>query len=139
MCRKPFSVWGSHNNGPPFKFPHPKEFFHQYQFLSHLFSLFLSYLLFPQPYSNFAVNSLGNSQLNSFSFSSCFCHLSSSTSSPYILLNSFTNSFTFSKFSLFSQVFSSTVYPFYLTRNFSFPLTVLLFMIFSISNSSSPQ
>ena len=117
--------------------PCPEEFFHRLQFSSHLFSLSLLYLLFSQPYSNFVVNSLGNSRLNSFS-SSCSCHLSSSTSSPYILSNSSTNSFAFSKFSLLFQVSSSTIYLFYLTRNFSFSLTILLFMIFSTLNSSSP-
>ena len=66
----------------------------------------LLYLLLPQPYSSFAVNSLGNSQLNSFSSSSCSCHLSSSTSSPCSLSNSSTSSFVFSKFFLFSQVSS---------------------------------
>ena len=103
------------------------------------FSLSLLYLLFLHPYINFAMNSLGNSQLNSLSSFSSSCYLSSSTSSLYFLSNSSTNSFAFPKSSLFSQVFSSAVYPFHLTRNFSFPLTVLLFKIFSTSNSSSPS
>ena len=91
--------------------------------------------LSPYTYSNFAVNSLGNSLLNSFSSSPSSYHLSS----PYFLSNSSTNSFVFSKFFLFSQVSSSTVYPFHLTRNFSFPLIVLLFKISSTSNSFCPS
>ena len=126
-------------HGPPFKFPRPEEFFHQYQFSSHFFSLSLSYLLFLQLYSSFAVNSLGNSRLNSLSSSSCSCRLSSLSSSLYSLSNSSTSSFAFSRFSLLSQVSSSAVQPFYLTKNLFFPLTILLFMIFSTSNSSSPS
>ena len=100
------------------------------------FSLSLLYLLFLHPYINFAMNSLGNSQLNSLSSSSS-CRLSSSTSSSYSLSNSSTNFFVFPKFSLFSQVSSSAVYSFHLTKNFSFPLTIFLFKIFSTLNSFS--
>ena len=95
-----FSCSRFSQHGPPFKFPHPEEFFHRYQFSSHFFSLSLLYLLFPQPYSSFAVNSLGNSQLNSLSSSSCSCRLSSSSSSLYSLSNSSTSSFAFSRFFL---------------------------------------
>ena len=84
-----------------------------------------------------AINSLGNSWLNSFSSSSSSCHLSSSVSFPYSLSNSSTSSFAFPKFTLFSHVSSSAVYPFYHTKNFSFPHTILLFKIFFTSNSSS--
>ena len=121
---------------PPFNFPHPKEFF---QFLSHLFSLFFLYLFHPHLYNSFAINFLGSSWLNSFSSSSSSCCLSSLVSSLYSLSNSFSNFFTFSRFSLPFQVSSSTVYSFHLTKNFFFPLTVLLFNIFSISNFSSPS
>ena len=119
--------------------PCPEEFFHQFQFSSHLFSLSLSYLLFPQPYSSLAINSLGNSWLNSFSSSSSFYHLSSSASSLYSLSNSSTNSFAFSRFFLLSHVSPSAVYPFHHTKNFSFSRTTRLFRIFSTSNSSFPS
>ena len=124
---------------PPSRFLVPRNFFHQFQFSSHLLSLSFSYLFLPHPYSSLAVNSLGNSQQNSFSSSSSSCHLSSSASSPYSLSNSSTSSFTFPRFSLFSYVSSSTVYPFHHTKNLSFPRTILLFKIFSTSNSSSPS
>ena len=112
MCGTSFPTRGSHNMAPPSSFLVPRNFFHWYQFSSHLFSLSLSYLLFPQPYSSFAVNSLGNSQLNSFSSSSSSCCLSSLSSSPYSLSNSSTSPFAFSRFSLLSQV-SSSAYTFH--------------------------
>ena len=139
MNRKLIPFWGSHNIAPLSRFLVPRNF--SIDSNSHpTSSLFLFlYLFLPQPYSSLAVNSLGNSQLNSFSSSSSSYRLSSSASSPYSLSNSSTSSFVFPKFFLSSHMSSSAVYPFYHTKNFSFPHTILLFRIFSTSNSSSPS
>ena len=78
-----------------------------------------------------AVNSLSNSQLNSFFFSSSSCCLISLALFAYSLLNSSTNSFIFSKFSHSSYILVSAVYPFHQTRNLSLSCIFLLFRIFS--------
>jgi len=122
MCRRLFPFWGSHNMALPSSFFVPRNFPIDFSFCPTTFFSLL-YFFFPYPYSNFAINSLGNFQLNSFSSSSsCSYCLNSSASSLYSLSNSSTSSFTFFKFSLFFQVSSSAVYPFYLTKNFFSPL-----------------
>ena len=123
----------------PFKFSHPKEFFHCLQFSFYLLFLCLSYSLLDHPYSIFTVNLSGSSLENFFLLSSSFYYLTSLASSLYSPSNSSTSSFTFFRFSLLSQVSSSTVYLFYHTKNFFFPLTIFLFSIFSTLNSSSPS
>ena len=84
-----------------------------------------------------AVNSLGSSQLNSFSFSFSFCHLTFLASFLYFFSNSLTSSFVFSKFSLPSYISTSIVYPFHYTKNLFFSCTFLLFRIFSTLYFSS--
>ena len=136
--RKSFLLRSCLITWPPFKIPYFEECFYQFQFSFYLLSLCLSYSLFDHLHNTFAINPPGNSLENTFSLSSSFYFLISLTSFPYSLLNSFTNSFVFSRFSLLFYVSSSTVYPFYCTKNFSFPLTILLFSILSTSNSFSP-
>ena len=84
--------------------------FHCHQFSSSFFQYSCSYFLSSYSYNIFAVYFPGSSLLNILLFSSAFCHLASSSSTlPYLLLNSFTNSLTFLRFSWLFQVSSSTV------------------------------
>ena len=112
--------------------------FHHCQFSSNFFQYSCSYFFSPHPYNNFAVYFPGNPLLYMFFSSSLSCRrVSSSSSLPYSLSNSSTNSLVFLRFSLLSQVSSSAVHPFYCTRYLSLPHTLLLFIIFSTSHSSS--
>ena len=120
-------------------------FFYLFQFLSNFFKyLFLNFLL-SHPNNNFTVYFPSNSLLlNSSALGFNFTlHLCSTpfyllTSTLTLLSNSFTNSFTFSKFFSFSYISCFAVNLFYLTRYLSTSLIFLLFKIFSPFHYSTP-
>ena len=89
--------------------------FHCLQFSFIHFQYSLSYLLFSHPYISFAIYLHSNFLLN-ISLSSLFsCHLTSSSSLSYSLLNLFTRSIAFFKFFLLSQISSLAMHPFHCT------------------------
>ena len=132
------------------RLPHHQGFssretdFHFCQFLSNFFKYLSLNFLLSYPNNNFTVYFPSNSLLLSFSalgfnftfhilFIS-FCHL---TSVLILLLNSFTNSFAFSKSFSFSHVLFPGINPFQYTKYFSISHIFLLFNIFSTSYFST--
>ena len=85
MHRKLFPFWAPYNM-VPLKFSCPEELFHCLQFSFYLFSFSLLYLFLLYLYDNFAMNSLGNLQLNSSFSSSSYCLTSLAFFPIYLLL-----------------------------------------------------
>ena len=118
--------------------------FHFCQFLSNFFKYSFSNFPLFHPNNNFTVYFSGNSLiLNSLTLGFNFTFYIFSNLSYYLtsiltlLLNSFTTSFTFSKFSSFFYVLFFTINLFYYTKYFITSQNFLLFNIFSTSHSST--